>query len=433
MGELWTMTPYEFKKIDLKSTVLKKGYNYLSNVKIENARKQEHDLFALIKGEGKKLSEYDYQEITSFCPVDFLGSESKSSAVYERIPLILYNIQNALFLVSENKIMGNPLAISKSLKKHYNENAFLLKNKTLLINQERKDQLSKADFEKNYTYKFEFCKMEKITRAIQERDSSYAIFFPAITLDKYVFAYDAKTYIPLYFDLQIKGQKLTNSDLTTMVEQIKLNENNSKLNINYTLVKKPEIKIDTALKVKVKKDTLATKDSIVKKKDTSNSSAQINSKDSTTIKSLAIKDSVKVDTSKKARAAAAKLKRIELAKFRADSIKQREAEVVRVIMDTTPFVVPELKAPIEVKDKRLDNKNLDYFLKQRVKFEEEAKIEKARKEKEAKDLVLKKQQEMENRHLKPEDAAIFDKARYSDPPKKEPKKPASEIYKELFK
>jgi hypothetical protein len=238
--------------------------------------------------------------------------------------------------------------------------------------------------------------------------------------------------------------KITKSDVVDAVEEINkpncsyLQNVNYKLSIRTDTISPIKTKLDSVLKKEtsvkdLKKDTLATKDSIVKKKDTTTSSAQIKSKDSTTIKSLAIKDSVKVDTSKKAKAVAAKLKRIELAKFRADSIKKREAEVVRVIMDTTPFVVPELKAPIEVKDKRLDNKNLDYFLKQRVKFEEEAKIEKARKEKEAKDLALKKQQEMENRHLKPEDAAIFDKARYSDPPKKEPKKPASEIYKELFK
>lgn len=190
---------------------------------------------------------------------------------------------------------------------------------------------------------------------------------------------------------------------------------------------------DTSTKSNIK-TLVASKDTAIKKMDSALKST-LALKDTSKNKLALVektKDSSKKDTTLKASAKIKDTKPKRTYKQIQDSL-QKVVENLTPKMDTTPYVVPELKAPPVVLDKRSSNTSLEYFQKLRTKFEEDEIAEKARKEKEAKELAEKKRREFENRHLKPEDAPVFDKARYSEPPKDEPKKQGDDYYKEIFK
>jgi len=231
MKEIWTITPYEFvKEKDFKNSELKKGYSYILNLNIMVSKNngsyvKTYHYYGILMGKGIKISSYTYSDMISYCPIDFYGIENDQLNLYKRLPIVLYNLQNPIHTVIQNKILGGTLKIVNDLRKIYNENAGVLKSKTLLLYKDREKLLSQEDFKKKYPYKFEYCTMEKIQEVIDSRDSNYAIYWPAITLNKSMFVFDANTYIPLFFDYQIQGLSITAGNISDLSDAI----NKSKL------------------------------------------------------------------------------------------------------------------------------------------------------------------------------------------------------------
>ena len=231
MKEIWTITPYEFiKEKDFKNSELKKGFSYILNLnfvvsKTDGSFSKTYHYYGVLMGKDKKINNYSYAEMISYCPIDFYGIENDQLDIYKRIELVLYNLQNTIHTVVQNKIEGGSLKIANDLRRIYNQNAGVLKSKTLLVNKDRSKLLSQEDFKKKYPYKFEYCTMEKIQEVIYSRDSNYAIYWPAITLNKSMFVFDANTYIPLFFDYQMQGLNITAGNISDLSETI----NKSKL------------------------------------------------------------------------------------------------------------------------------------------------------------------------------------------------------------
>lgn len=224
LKDCWKLTEYEFKFVN-KDVKLKKGFNYLMIIQIGNISTQAYHYFGLVKGNDQYLNNYLYEDMEAYCQLDYFGFENPMTKSFDRLPLLLFNIQNAIQISIDNKFNAKtPLSLANNFRDFYNKNACNIKNKTLLVNQDREKQLTKEEFEKNYPYPIEFCNKEKIVKALNDRDPNYVIFFPTITRNKSIYVFDANTYFPLFFKYQLMGLKITKDDVEDLVKEINRTE-----------------------------------------------------------------------------------------------------------------------------------------------------------------------------------------------------------------
>ncbi len=234
--ENWKITPYEILSNTLtKKDKLKKGYSYAIYLKQFTKpfnTNQETHYYGVFLGHDNAINDYSYQDIMSYTPLDFYGTEPKFENLRTRLPVVIFNLQNS-FLIAENLNLDMKFLL-KMVKKYselYNENSGVLKNKKLLIN-EKRAKLTKEEFKEIYKYDFEYVAEEMIEKVINERDSNYAILHLACTINKSIFVFDAQTYMPLYFDYSPLGFFVNKGDVNNLNKCIE-NNNNDKIKYNY--------------------------------------------------------------------------------------------------------------------------------------------------------------------------------------------------------
>lgn len=369
MQKYWKITPYEFKSFGKKDKY-PKDKNYLALVSISNQRDQYYHFLSFFPGDYG----WNYESMLAYCPLDYYGIEEPMELSYHRLPILLFNIQNAVEVILNNKISGNTASIVNSMKQLYLQNSGLIKNKTLLVCNERKKILTPDQFKKVYPYKYEYCSMSKIKEAMNSRDTQYAILWPAATLNKSVFVFDAASFMPLYSANSMMGTGLTESDIRDLTSAIRSN-NSSKLKHQFTAL---ETNISNA----------------------STSSETDKSENAKSVKSSTSSSPSIANTS---------------------AIAHGEA------------AIPTPSAPKTYKYKA-DESAVDYYKELRKKFEIE---EAARKEKEAelaKEKAKKEEEIKQSRHLSEDQAPQFDRYRQgvtNPPPAK--KSTPEEDYNKLFK
>lgn len=370
--------------------------------------------YGLIIGQDKKVKGYSYEDMVSYSPIDYFGLEKNPLNIFSRLPLVIYNIQNTLELVKKNNINGNTLQIVKQLKSIYNQNAGILKNKTLLIYKDRTkdvdgpkekkksfirsyssigEALAEGDklvpeeeFAKLYKYPFEYASMEKILQAIQDHDPRYAYLCPQITVNKSIFVYDLETFVPLYYDYAIQGVKINTSDVKNLYSTVK--ESNSKT------IKYQYINLD--------------KNSITRTSENSMDQNNKSTADQATSPSLI--------TSGPASSPGATESRPE----NTSAIAHGEARI------------PNASAAKNYKYKA-DEKSAEYYTELRKKFEEEDKIKKQKDSVLAIENAKKEEEIKQGRRLPEEQAPQFDKYRQGAKNPVVEKTTAEEDYKTIFK
>lgn len=271
MKELWAISPFVFRSINNNSHILSEDSSYLmlsflektttyssSNGSTRSYTKIYHN-FALMMSENTSIRKTSYNSMISYSPIDYYGKEGflpkrnlyfsntkvkdiGSRDIHDflyRMPIILYNIQNALFLIKEYNLTGNSPTIVSSLNNLYRKNSGLLKKKILLIDKSREKMLTSEEWKKNYPYPFEYCDKSKIQHAIKQRDNKYAIFIPQITVNKTLMIYDAETYVPLYGFSTLQGLKINKKNVKQIASAIK-KSNVKEISIKYMPLKKEE-------------------------------------------------------------------------------------------------------------------------------------------------------------------------------------------------
>lgn len=467
MRRIWTLTPYETLYVpDWKKYKLKKGYNYVLDININVIRigsitgdKTYHN-FGILVGDDSKLGSFDYQSMIAYSPIDHYGEENNHLDMAYRFPLLVFNLQNSIELVVNKEIKGNSASMVKQMRDIYCANSGILKKKTLLISQDRPKLLSKEEFDKVYDYKFEYCSKEKIKKAIDERDSNYAILIPQITVNKSIFVYDAATYNPLYLEIQMMGLKINDGDIKDLNSSIKKSPSNRIVNSFYTLPISTENKKEAVGTEKIIKDSLlspAPVESPKPKEDQKTIIERIKEE-------VKAKESLKPETKETKPEVAAKTEELTRPKdstkasAKNSKIKGGKQKEVAKAIDTTPpktltdnIPVPNpqysdvnaaVKAEIDARNAAIDAANrkasdldakIKYYKDLRVRYEEEEKI-RQEKEKIANEEKAKRDlQAFDNRHLKEEDAPQFDKYRNGAQNPKVKKPTAEEDYNKLFK
>lgn len=193
LNQLFLMV--NFEKIDEKETE-----NMINNKRASMGNFQME--YALVRKENMINFFNSYNHPMVYDVLDFHGYEKDYRNIYYRMPLIVYNIQNVIKIATNEDLKINFFArdLNEKLRALYNENAGVLKEKTLLINSDTKT-VDEEDFKKQYPYKVEFANTLEIEKYIKEKNSNYCFLHMATHEHKYVTIYDLETYVPVYSEI----------------------------------------------------------------------------------------------------------------------------------------------------------------------------------------------------------------------------------------
>ncbi len=228
MKDQWKITPYDFMSVeDFQKNITNPGYSFIVLINFDKVHTksngstsyvQTYHYYGVIQGGQKQSSNYDYNDMLAYCPINFYMDENPVTNSAYRAPIMIHNLNSAIELVKEKQIKGNTLTIVKKLQEVYNSKTSVLKKKTLLMNEEHFKDMTEADIKAVYPYKFELCTKDRIIKAMKAKDKSCLIYQPGITLNKSMMVFDCETYDCVFFDYAIQGMTIKKGDLKDMVK-----------------------------------------------------------------------------------------------------------------------------------------------------------------------------------------------------------------------
>jgi hypothetical protein len=234
LKEYWKHTKFDtMSEANFEKNVENTAYSFLTIIKIEviTEKKNANGLvisrtsdyyhyFGIINGGKKKIERFVYTDMIAYCPLNFYMDENPMYMSGFRAQSMVYQLHTAIQLVKDNELKGNSYKIVTQLQDIYNENAGVIKTKTLLVNKEHLIDITEEEFKAAYPFKVEFCTKEKFQKAYTDKDKKYALFQPTVTMNKSIFVYDAETYKCLYFGFDMISRKMKKGDLKDMVKAI---------------------------------------------------------------------------------------------------------------------------------------------------------------------------------------------------------------------
>jgi hypothetical protein len=222
MAECWYVTPYSFiPKDSLKHFIKDKSSAFL----IPAEAGDEIKCIALVPGGKGDLRYYRLADLLAYAPVNSYDDEPKIHECAFRVRNMLEGIIRAMDIMQERGKFGveRTAKLGMNLADIYNENAHLIKEKTLLVCEShlapkfQKEQLAAV-----YPYKFEVCSKEKIARAIAEKSTEYYYFQPCITGRRFLMVIDPSNGKVLYYHEApfMANMSLRANDFKSLTEKV---------------------------------------------------------------------------------------------------------------------------------------------------------------------------------------------------------------------
>jgi hypothetical protein len=221
MKDLWKITPSEaISDADFKKKISDKSASFIVPITIGPETHGYHYL-ALFNGGEKKISNYVYDDMLAYCPLNHWGNEMKHTDCAFRVRNMVESMIQAMDIVQKNDIRGNSKKIVDRLQEVYNAKAKNIKDRTMLFCQETLGKkLDKGDVAGIYPYKFEICDKAKIEQVIKDKSKDYYYFQPTITLNKSMFVFDPSNGEVVYFEYQMSGMSITKDNIEDMAKAI---------------------------------------------------------------------------------------------------------------------------------------------------------------------------------------------------------------------
>lgn len=218
----WNLKPAQYiNKATFNKSLSDESKAFMLLCTILNDKGQEYHFLTILMGGGKRLSDYSYNDMVAYCPLNGLANESPLTKCAFRLPVLIHQLQSTINLVKTNDLGKNGFSIGVNLSKLYREKAKEIEKKTLLINTDACDvKFTEEEIKKVYQFPIEFCNNEKVAEVIKKKDAKYAILQPAITLNKFTMVFDAATYECLYSSTALMGMKLKSGDIKDISEAI---------------------------------------------------------------------------------------------------------------------------------------------------------------------------------------------------------------------
>ncbi|MEO5571171.1 MAG: hypothetical protein ABIT08_09780 [Bacteroidia bacterium] len=222
MKDLWKITPSDvLNDAAFKKKISDKSSSFIVPITIGPDSHGYHYL-ALFNGGEKKISNYVYDDMLAYCPINHWQNEMKHTDCSYRVRNMIESMIQAMELVQKNDIRGNSKKIVDGLQELYNAKTKNIKDRTLLFCEETLGKkLTKSDIAGIYPNKFEICDKAKIEQVIKEKSTDYYYFQPTITLNKSMFVFDPSNGEVVYFDYQMSGMSITKSNIEDLANAIK--------------------------------------------------------------------------------------------------------------------------------------------------------------------------------------------------------------------
>ena len=222
MSESWKITPFEFvSEVDLKVKIKDKSASFLCPILIGEPNHGYHYL-ALFNGGRKSVSNYAYDDLVAYSPINKFVDEAELTDCSWRIRNMIESMVLGLEIVQKNNIDGNSLKMVNQLRDYYNKKSPQIKSRTLLISETSMGyKFKKSDIPAVYPFKVEVCPRSKIEKAINDKSKDYYYLQPGITLNKSIFVIDPSNGEVLYFNYDTMGLNVTKKNVEEMVETIK--------------------------------------------------------------------------------------------------------------------------------------------------------------------------------------------------------------------
>jgi hypothetical protein len=222
-NDLWKATPFESIKLkDLGSKINDETASFVMLITIDGRKPgQNYHYLGLLNGGKKSLSKYNYDDLLSYCPINFFLNENKLVDCNYRVRNMLESMIQSIEIVQKNDFKGSSFKIAKELQTIYLSKSSKIKDRTLLICQEAiGKKISSTDIAGVYPYKFEICSEDKIRQVIKNKSTDYYYLQPGITLNKSIFVFDPSNGEVVYFDYAVMGLAFNKKDLKNLVEAI---------------------------------------------------------------------------------------------------------------------------------------------------------------------------------------------------------------------
>lgn len=218
----WSLKPTNFITSEqFEESIKDETKSFLLLCKIEYRPSQSYHFLTILNGGKKKLSKYGYGDLIAYCPLNFFGDENKLTNCAYRLPILIHQLESTVKLIKDEKLSGGSFDLGEKLSQIYNKKSNIIskQNKVLLINSELGNiKLDNNDISEVYKNRFEICSKSKIEEVIKTKNSNYVILQPGITLNKFIFVFDASNYDCIYANIDIMGLKVKSSDFKQIMK-----------------------------------------------------------------------------------------------------------------------------------------------------------------------------------------------------------------------
>lgn len=205
--ESWKITPFKFiSKEEFQENVSNISLSFVTikefNVK---GNKKEIGAIGLFNG-GFTDTNFYLNSCLAYVAYDNWGLEKNVADLTNRLPVMVFQLQETISLIHEHDISGNNEdAITRQLTKIYNDRAGVLQNKTLLIDFKYQNAkiISVEEFSKTYKFTFAFASSDEIKEAIDTKDPTKAVLSSSYNLHKINQVYDCSTYKVIFCEKEV--------------------------------------------------------------------------------------------------------------------------------------------------------------------------------------------------------------------------------------
>lgn len=207
----WTITDYEFiNSSEIESKISNKNNSFILPLTMSGY--DNYPILGVLNG-GQDISKYSYNSLLAYNIIDFYGNEKRLVDASYRAKHLVKMLHDYIILKMEGKISNVCATVRSSTVKNYNKKSKLIKNKTLLIEENQLKKVKESDWIKRYSGKYKICSRAKIIEAIDNNMEEFCYLLPIFAYHKDIFVIDAKDGSVIYNSYSTRGTSFDKSDI----------------------------------------------------------------------------------------------------------------------------------------------------------------------------------------------------------------------------